>query len=90
MDDSQRQYWFDMLPSMNTDQVNRLLEILETERAKLDELEKKYQSEVEQLNQKHVTQWEAYSIQKKKEEIAQQEAQDKNNQGDANTVLSDW
>ena len=41
MDDSERQYWFDILPSMNADQVQRLVDILETERKKLDELEKK-------------------------------------------------
>lgn len=57
MDDSERQYWFDILPSMNGDQVQRLTDILETERKKLDELEKKYQTEIETLNQKHVSEW---------------------------------
>jgi hypothetical protein len=47
MDDSERQYWFDILPSMNADQIQRLYDILETERKKLDELEKKYQKEIE-------------------------------------------
>jgi hypothetical protein len=57
MDDSERQYWFDILPSMNADQVQRLTDILETERKKLDELEKKYQTEIENLNQKHIAEW---------------------------------
>ena len=57
MDDTERQYWFDILPSMNADQVQRLTDILETERRKLDELEKKYQTEIENLNQKHVVEW---------------------------------
>lgn len=57
MDDSERQYWFDILPSMNADQVQRLTDILETERKKLDDLEKKYQTEIESLNQKHIAEW---------------------------------
>ncbi len=88
MDDSERQYWFDILPSMNADQVQRLYDILETERRKLDELEKKYQNEIESLNQKHMTEWQEYEMKKKKEEIAAKEAADKKD--DANNVLGNW
>ena len=91
MDDSERQYWFDILPSMNADQVQRLTDILETERKKLDELEKKYQSEITNLNQKHMTEWQAYEMKKKKEEIATKEAADPaNKKDDAQAVLSNW
>lgn len=90
MDDSERQYWFDILPSMNTDQVQRLTDILETERKKLDELEKKYQTEIETLNQKHVTEWKGYEMKKKKEEIAQKEAADTDKKDDAQSVLNNW
>jgi len=91
MDDSERQYWFDILPSMNTDQVQRLTDILETERKKLDELEKKYQIEIDSLNQKHVTEWQGYEMKKKKEEIATKEAADAGNSTEAaDAVLNNW
>lgn len=91
MDDSERQYWFDILPSMNADQVQRLTDILETERKKLDELEKKYQTEIENLNQKHMAEWQGYEMKKKKEEIASQESADKSKQtGEADAVLNNW
>lgn len=91
MDDGERQYWFDILPSMNADQINRLKDILETERRKLDELEKKYQSEIETLNQKHTAEWQEYEMKKKKDEIAAKEAADKGNKTDAaDDVLSNW
>jgi hypothetical protein len=91
MDDSERQYWFDILPSMNADQVQRLTDILETERKKLDELEKKYQTEIESLNQKHVAEWQWYEMKKKKEEIASKEAADPaNKKDDAQAVLNNW
>ena len=40
MDDNERQYWFDILPSMTDEQVDRLYNILDTEKRKLDDLEK--------------------------------------------------
>lgn len=91
MDDAERQYWFDILPSMNDDQVKRLYDILETERQKLDELEQKYQKEIETLNEKHSNEWQAYQIKKQKDAIAAQEASDKTSQKeDANAVLNNW
>lgn len=92
MDDSERQYWFDILPSMNADQIQRLLDILETERRKLDELEKKYQTEVDALNQKHSADWQGYQMKKKKEEIAQEESKDADAKkpDDAQAVLNNW
>lgn len=54
MDDNERQYWFDIMPSMTEAQIDRLFDILETERRKLAELEVKYQSEIAQINNKHL------------------------------------
>jgi predicted ribosome quality control (RQC) complex YloA/Tae2 family protein len=91
MDDSERQYWFDILPSMNDDQVKRLYDILETEKKKLDELEQKYQKEIESLNEKHTTEWQALEMKKQKEAIAAKEAADANTkQEDATAVLGNW
>ncbi len=91
MDDSERQYWFDILPSMNSDQIQRLVDILETERKKLDELEKKYQTEIDTLNKKHMNEWQTYEMKKKKDEIAAKEAADKNDKTeDAQAVLNNW
>ena len=53
MDDEERQYWFDIMPSMTKEQVSRLFNILETERKKLEELDKKYQKEIDALNGKN-------------------------------------
>jgi hypothetical protein len=53
MDNGEKQYWFDILPSMTKEQIGRLNDILETERRKLEELELKYQDEIKGLNNKH-------------------------------------
>ncbi len=91
MDDAERQYWFDILPSMNEDQVRRLYDILETEKKKLDELEQKYQKEIALLNDKHTTEWQALEVKKQKDAIAAKEAADANTkQEDATAVLGNW
>lgn len=46
MDDDERQYWFDILPSMTKEKRDRLEEILTTEWKKLSALEDKYKYEI--------------------------------------------
>lgn len=57
MDQNEKQYWFDIFPSMTENQIGRLLEILGTERRKLIKLELQYQEEIKTLNEKHLIEW---------------------------------
>ncbi len=77
MDDEERQYWFDIMPSMNDNQIDRLFNILETERRKLEELEVKYQEEIKSLNEKHLIEWQEFQMKDSKRKIAEQEKQEK-------------
>lgn len=77
MDDEERQYWFDIMPSMNDSQIDRLFNILETERRKLEELEIKYQEEIKSLNEKHLIEWQEFQMKDSKRKIADQEKNDK-------------
>lgn len=61
MDNNEKQYWFDMLPSMTDEQIDRLFDILEKEMRKLEELEIKYQEEIKALNEKHLKEWEEFN-----------------------------
>lgn len=65
MDDDERQYWFDILPSMTQSQIDRLDHILKTEKRKLEELEVKYQKDIKSLNKKHLHEWEVFQASKK-------------------------
>lgn len=82
MDDEERQYWFDIMPSMNDSQVDRLFNILETERRKLEELELKYQEEIKSLNEKHLIEWQEFQAKDSKKKIAQAESEDKDEDPD--------
>ena len=85
MDDNERQYWFDIMPSMTDEQVDRLYNILDTERKKLQELEEKYQQEIKQLNEKHLIEWQDFQMKDNKKKIKEEEAKDKD--GEADDVL---
>lgn len=88
MDDDERQYWFDILPSMSDSQVDRLYNILDTERKKLAELEKKYQNEIKELNEKHLIEWQEFQIKDSKKKIKEEEKKDKEDNWDADDVLN--
>ena len=85
MGDDERQYWFDIMPSMTDSQIDRLFNILDTERKKLEELEVKYQEEIKDLNEKHLIEWQDFQMKDSKKKIAAEEA--KETEDDADDVL---
>ncbi len=87
MDDDERQYWFDIMPSMTDSQIDRLFNILETEKKKLEELELKYQKEIKSLNEKHLVEWQEFQIKDSKQKVAKAQAQDKQNEEDPDDIL---
>jgi hypothetical protein len=89
MDDDERQYWFDIMPSMTEEQIDRLYNILDTERKKLAELELKYQEEIKQLNEKHLIEWQEFQMKNSKKKIAKAEAAEKDDADDVLAMLDD-
>ena len=90
MDFNEKQYWFDIMPSMTDDQIDRLFDILDTERKKLEELEVKYQEEIRQLNESQLIEWQEFQTreQKKKIQAAEANDDDKNAADDALKMLN--
>lgn len=66
MNDDERQYWFQILPIMTDEQVGKLREILTNEKSQLAQLDKDYETELKQINQKHVTEWKAFEAREKR------------------------
>ena len=89
MDDDERQYWFDIMPSMTEEQIDRLYNILDTERKKLQELELKYQQEIKELNEKHLIEWQEFQMKESKKKIAKAENQEKDDAEDVLAMLDD-
>ncbi len=88
MDDDERQYWFDIMPSMTDSQVDRLYDILETEKHKLEELEDKYQTEIKSLNEKHLIEWQEFQTKKSKEKMAEVKKNEKADEKNPDDVLA--
>ncbi len=92
IDNNEKQYWFDILPSMSDEQIDRLFNILMTEKRQLEELNVKYQEEIKTLNEKHLIQWQSIQSQKAKEKIEEAEKSDtsKNEANDALNMLGNF
>lgn len=88
MDDDERQYWFDIMPSMTDAQIDRLFDILETERKKLQELEVKYQKEIKSLNEKHLIEWQEMQMKEGKKKVAEAKKAEEGKQEDPDEILS--
>jgi len=90
MDDDERQYWFDIMPSMTDEQIDRLYSILDTEKKKLEKLEEKYQDEIKNLNEKHLIEWQEFQMKDSKKKIKAAEANDiKEDADDVLEMLND-
>jgi len=83
MDDDERQYWFDILPSMTNEQIDRLFTILDKKKKKLEKLEEKYQEEIKNLNEKHLIEWQEFQMKDSKKKIKEQESKDWDDDADA-------
>lgn len=73
MDDEEREYWFQILPIMTTDQVQKLREILISEKQQLAKLDAEYEEELAKINEKHLAEWQTFESQQQREELAKKE-----------------
>jgi desulfoferrodoxin (superoxide reductase-like protein) len=86
IDNNEKQYWFDILPSMTDEQIDRLFNILMTERRQLEELNVKYEEEIKTLNEKHLIQWQTLQSQKTRDKVQQKEQTD-TSKAEADTMI---
>lgn len=71
----EKQSWFNLLPMMNKDQIDKLRDILVREKQKLDEIEQKYEQKKDELKTKYTQKWEDMVYIKRMEDIKLKEAQ---------------
>ncbi len=70
----EKNYWFKIMPLMNEEQIANLRGILVKEREKLDEINQKYNQDIQAINDKHQSEINALEAKKRKEKLKQQEA----------------
>ncbi len=74
MDDQERQYWFQIMPVMTPEQIEKFRGILITEKQQLAELDKEYEDELNRLNEKHLLEWKEFESKEKSKAIKEAEA----------------
>jgi len=70
----EKQSWFNLLPMMNKDQIDKLRDILTREKNKLMEIEQKYELKKDELKTKYTQKREDMTYNKRMEQIKQEEA----------------
>lgn len=85
----EKQSWFNLLPMMNKDQIDKLRDILMREKQKLKEIEQKYEQKKDELKTKYTQKREDMVYSKRMEELKKQEAeQDKTEDQQAENLLN--
>ncbi len=74
MNDDEREYWFQILPIMTDDQISKFRKILLNEKNQLQKLDKKYEEELDKLNEKHMIEWKEFESKERRKEIESAEA----------------
>ena len=85
MKDEERKYWFQLLPVMSDEQVEKLRTILVNERDQLAALDSKYEADVRKLNDKHAGEWKVEEDRKRRQDLEaaeRQHAEEEANQTD--------
>lgn len=70
MDDDERQYWFNILPIMKDEQVQKLRDILDNEKTKIAEIDSQYSN----VDSKPSSNFDREAYQKNKENLREQES----------------
>jgi hypothetical protein len=73
MDDEEREYWFQILPIMTDDQVQKLKNILVNEKKQLAKLDAEYEAELAKINEKHLSEWQAFENRQFREKLEKKE-----------------
>jgi len=69
----EKQNWFNLLPLMNTEQMEKLRSILIKEKTKLKEIEDKYEKKKEEIKEKYLNKREESGTNEKMKEIKDEE-----------------
>lgn len=85
---SEKQSRFNLFPLMTDDQIAKLLDILNKEKEKLEEIEKRYEEKKLEIKKKYLMRWQSMGYIKKMEELKEQEAHSsQQDQEDADALL---
>lgn len=88
--DEEKQSWFNLLPVMSKDQIDKLYDILHREKEKLAQIEAKYEEKKSSIKAKYLARWQNMGYIKKINDIQEKEqAMREKEQEEADSLLED-
>ena len=88
--DEEKQNRFNLYPLMNTEQIEKLRDILTKEKEKLDEIEAKYSSQKEELKKKYAQQWDVDAYTSTIDKIKSEEMETRQEEQEEAEALLQW
>lgn len=91
LNEAEKKYWLDLLPTMNEGQLEQLKGILVTEQKNLEEIDRKYDHKLEEVAQKTLNRWDSEKAQVARLQRTQVEAGEQQKaEQDAEALLKQW
>lgn len=87
MSAEEREYWFQIMPIMTDEQIQKLLNILIHEKEQLAKLDKEYEGELSKLNEKHLLEWKDQEVRAQREQRKKQESKQEQEEQQAEAAL---
>lgn len=85
----EKQSWFNLLPLMGPEQIEKLKDILTREKIKLEEIEKKYEQKKLDIKKKYLMKWQSMGYIKKISEMkAKEQASNEKEHEEADNLLA--
>lgn len=91
LNEAEKKYWNDLLPTMNESQLNQLKSILETEQKNMQAIDQKYDKKLENVAQKYLSRWDSEKTRAARS--ARQQEEQKHREGEhaqAEQLLGQW
>jgi wobble nucleotide-excising tRNase len=88
---AEKQYWLDLLPTMNPAQLAQLKGILVTEQKTINDIDRKYDQKLEGVAQKYLSRWDTEKVREVRLKRAkEEEAHQTESHGEAEALLKNW
>lgn len=88
---AEKEYWLNLLPTMNAGQLEQLKNILVTEQKNMNDIDHKYDKKLENVAQKYLSRWDTEKVRGERMKRAQEEQSHQTEaHEDAEELLKKW
>ena len=91
LNEGEKHYWIDLLPTMNKSQQEQLKSILASEQEKMEKIDEKYDKKLQEVSEKYISRWDAEKITAARQlRQAEEESHQSVSEEQAEELLQNW